>query len=49
MPGALWGNAYTFVEAARAHSMGLDSLIGIPMKVAGSLLIGFLIYGVVLS
>ena len=49
MPGALWGNTYSFIEAARAHSMGLDSLIGIPMKVAGSLLIGFLIYGVVLS
>ena len=49
MPGALWGNTYTLIEAARAHSMGLDSLIGIPMKVAGSLLIGFLIYGVVLS
>ncbi len=49
MPGALWGNAYSLIEAARAHSMGLDSLIGIPMKVAGSLLIGFLIYGVVLS
>ena len=49
MPGALWGNSYTLIEAARAHSMGLDSLIGIPMKVAGSLLIGFLIYGVVLS
>ena len=48
MPGALWGNTYTLIEAARAHSMGLDSLIGIPMKVAGSLLIGFLIYGVVL-
>ena len=47
MPGALWGNTYTLIEAARAHSMGLDSLIGIPMKVAGSLLIGFLIYGVV--
>ena len=49
MPGALWGNTYTLIETARAHSMGLDSLIGIPMKVAGSLLIGFLIYGVVLS
>ena len=49
MPGALWGNTYTLIEAARAHSMGLDSLIGIPMKVAGSLLIGFLLYGVVLS
>ena len=43
MPGALWGNMYTFKEAARAHSMGLDSLIGIPMRVAGSLLIGFLV------
>ncbi len=49
MPGALWGNMYTFTEAARAHSMGLDSLIGIPMRVAGSLLIGFLIYGIILA
>ena len=49
MPGALWGNVYSVSEAVRAHSMGLDSLIGIPMKVAGSLLIGFLIYGVILA
>ena len=49
MPGALWGNMYTFEEAARAHSMGLDSLIGIPMRVAGSLLIGFLVYGIILA
>ena len=49
MPGALWGNVYSISEAARAHSMGLDSLIGIPMKVAGSLLIGFLIYGIILA
>jgi len=49
MPGALWGNMYSITEAARAHSMGLDSLIGIPMRVAGSLLIGFLIYGIILA
>mgnify|MGYP000964321147 FL=1 len=49
MPGALWGNMYSIAEAARAHSMGLDSLIGIPMRVAGSLLIGFLIYGIILA
>ena len=49
MPGALWGNVYSISEAARAHSMGLESLIGIPMKVAGSLLIGFLIYGIILA
>jgi len=49
MPGALWGNMYSIAEAVRAHSMGLDSLIGIPMRVAGSLLIGFLIYGIILA
>lgn len=49
MPGALWGNMYSITEAARAHSMGLDSIIGIPMRVAGSLLIGFLVYGIILA
>ncbi len=45
MPGALWGTQYTPMEAARAHAMGVESIIGIPLRIVSELLIGFLIFG----
>ncbi len=45
MPGALWGTQYTALEAARAHAMGVESIIGIPMRIVSELLIGFLVFG----
>jgi TRAP transporter 4TM/12TM fusion protein len=48
MPGVLWGTEYTIEEAARAHAMGVESIIGIPMRVVAELLIGFIIFGVAL-
>ena len=44
-PGFLWGVGKTPVELVRAHAMGFESIIGVPMRVAGNLLIGFLIFG----
>jgi TRAP transporter 4TM/12TM fusion protein len=44
-PGFLWGVDKTPFELVRAHAMGFESIIGVPMRVAGSLLIGFLIFG----
>ncbi|MBT3371233.1 MAG: TRAP transporter fused permease subunit [Rhodospirillaceae bacterium] len=44
-PGFLWGFAKEPLELVRAHAMGFESIIGVPMRVAGNLLIGFLIFG----
>lgn len=49
MPGFLEGVPYSFLDAARYHSMSCDSILGIPMKVVGSLLIGFMLFGVALQ
>ncbi|MBB4285174.1 TRAP transporter permease [Roseospira goensis] len=48
MPGVLWGSQYTLAETARAHAMGVESIIGIPMRVVSDLLIGFILFGVAL-
>ena len=48
MPGVLWGTQYTPAEAVRAHAMGVESVIGIPMRVVADLLIGFIVFGVAL-
>ena len=45
MPGVLWGMQYTIAEAARAHGMGVESIIGIPMRIVAELLIGFIVFG----
>jgi TRAP transporter 4TM/12TM fusion protein len=48
MPGFLWGSSFSLVEAARYHAMGVESIIGIPTRVVGNLLVGFIILGVAL-
>lgn len=45
LPGFLWGPSITLEELWRAHAMGNESIIGLPMRVTGGLLIGFLIFG----
>jgi TRAP-type uncharacterized transport system fused permease subunit len=48
MPGFLWGNAFTPLELVTAYSMGVESIIGIPIRVVGNMLIGFMLFGVAL-
>ncbi|MBU1277154.1 MAG: TRAP transporter fused permease subunit [Proteobacteria bacterium] len=48
MPGFLWGNELNLMETMRYHSMGVESIIGIPTRVVGNLLVGFIIFGVAL-
>jgi TRAP transporter 4TM/12TM fusion protein len=48
MPGFLWGTQFTLVETVRAHVLGVESVIGIPMQVVAELVIGFVIFGSVL-
>jgi TRAP transporter 4TM/12TM fusion protein len=49
MPGFLWGNQYTLAETIRAHVMGVESVIGIPMQVVANLVIGFVVFGAALT
>ncbi|MCR4265290.1 TRAP transporter fused permease subunit [Nitratireductor sp. ZSWI3] len=49
MPGFLWGTSYGPLEAVRAHVLGVESIIGIPMQVVAELVIGFVIFGSVLT
>jgi len=45
MPGFLWGPSMGIEETVRAHAMGVESIIGVPMRTIASLLVGFLIFG----
>lgn len=48
MPGFLWGTQFSPIETVRAHVLGVESIIGIPMQVVAELVIGFVIFGSVL-
>ncbi|MCP1198284.1 TRAP transporter fused permease subunit [Notoacmeibacter sp. MSK16QG-6] len=48
MPGFLWGTQYSLIGTIRAHVLGVESIIGIPMQVVAELVIGFVIFGSVL-
>lgn len=45
MPGFLWGPGSSIPETISAHAMGVESIIGVPLRTAGTLLVGFLIFG----
>lgn len=49
MPGFLWGVQLTPSEAVLSHALGVESIIGIPLRVIADLLIGFIIFGVALT
>lgn len=49
MPSVLSGQSYNFLAAAKMHILGINSILGIPLQVVGSLLIGFMFFGVVLQ
>ncbi|WP_179151949.1 TRAP transporter permease [Oceanobacillus senegalensis] len=45
----LQGQSYDFFTTARNHIMSANSVLGIPLTTFGNLIIGFLVFGVVLS
>lgn len=45
LPGVLWGPSSSFAETLTAHAMGVESIIGVPLRTVASLLVGFLIFG----
>lgn len=49
LPSFLAGQNYSFLATSKMHILGVNSILGIPMQVVGSLLIGFMLFGVVLQ
>lgn len=49
MPGFLWGVQFDFAQTLTEHVFGLESIIGIPTQVAADTLIGFIVFGIVLT
>lgn len=49
MPAFLEGHGRSFLTTATFHSLSVDSILGIPMKVFGDLLIGFMLFGIALQ
>jgi len=49
MPGFMEGYTRSFATTANFHALSMTSLLGIPMKVFGIILIGFIIFGVALQ
>jgi TRAP transporter 4TM/12TM fusion protein len=49
LPHVISGYDLPFFEAIAYHTMGVEAVLGIPMRVFGTLFIGFLIFGVALQ
>ncbi|MBW2341112.1 MAG: TRAP transporter fused permease subunit [Deltaproteobacteria bacterium] len=49
IPSPFTGLGFSFLKTMRIHSMGTESLMGIPIRVLGDLLIGFMIFGVAMT
>ena len=49
LPGFLWGPSLSVAETVAAHAMGMESIIGIPLRVVADTLVGFIIFGAVLN
>jgi TRAP transporter 4TM/12TM fusion protein len=49
MPGFLQGQSFDFLTIARNHAMSDNSILGVPLTTVGTLLIGFMFFGVVLQ
>ncbi|WP_319824052.1 TRAP transporter fused permease subunit [Thalassovita sp.] len=49
LPGFLWGVQLSLPETVLSHSLGVESIIGIPIRVIADLLIGFIVFGVALT
>ncbi|MGE4526944.1 MAG: TRAP transporter permease [Rhodospirillaceae bacterium] len=49
MPGFLWGTEYSLGGTIRAHVLGVESIIGVPMQAVADLVIGYVIFGTTLT
>ena len=49
MPAFLKGKSFSFWRVVNYHAMGPESVIGIPVRVVGTILIGFMVFAVTLQ
>lgn len=49
MPGPIRGLDQSFPNTIRYHTMGVEAVLGIPMRVFGTLFVGFIVFGVALQ
>ncbi|MEZ5843584.1 MAG: TRAP transporter fused permease subunit [Hyphomicrobiaceae bacterium] len=49
MPGRIQGKAQSFLDTMGYHMFSVESVFGIPMRVFGSLVFGFILFGIALS
>lgn len=49
MPGIFEGFSYSFLGTAAYHAMSQESILGIPLRTVGTLIIGFMVFGVALQ
>ena len=49
LPGFLMGQSYDVLTTARMYAMGRNGIIGIPLDVTCTLLLGFMVFGVVMQ
>jgi TRAP transporter 4TM/12TM fusion protein len=45
MPGPIAGFNLSFADTLRYHTMSVEAILGIPMRVFGTLIVGFIIFG----
>ncbi|MPZ87828.1 MAG: TRAP transporter fused permease subunit [Nitriliruptorales bacterium] len=49
MPGPIRGFDLSFADTMRYHTMGVEAVLGIPMRVFGTLFVGFIVFGAALQ
>lgn len=49
MPGFLWGRDFSFSQVASFHAMSEESIMGIPIRIFGRVLLGYMIFAIVLQ
>jgi TRAP transporter 4TM/12TM fusion protein len=49
LPGPIAGFNLSFTDTIRYHMSSVEAILGIPMRVVGTLIIGFIVFGVVLQ
>jgi TRAP transporter 4TM/12TM fusion protein len=48
MPGIFYGNSLSFANTVATHVFGSEGILGLPTKIMGDILIGFLVFAAVL-
>jgi TRAP transporter 4TM/12TM fusion protein len=49
LPDPFWGASFGFWSIINFHALGTESLVGLPMRVVGRLILGYLVFGAALQ